>query len=190
MLGDYVVITNGAAAFQAAVDTVDGAPSLAATSGYAQSAGAQLTGSDGFLYAPIAKLIDAIAPDATAAGGPLAHLRSELAAAVLTGSARFDSSGAAFDLTLTGANLTTAASGETNPIASLPGGSWLALGATDVGPKLAAVAARFASLASEIAGASGSGLSGLTGTSASGTGASPLSGTSASRQASPGCSAR
>jgi len=139
VVGDYVVLANDAAAFDAIVDTDQGAASLAASSAYKQSVSAELTGANGVAYIPLLRLIDALIPAASAqsstAAQILQQLRTHYANAILSGSARFDSNGAALDFAVSGAG-SSSSGGETNPIGTLPGGSWLAIGLTNVGPSL------------------------------------------------------
>jgi hypothetical protein len=93
---------------------------------------------------------------ATGSTGALQKLAAKYANAILSGSARFNSSGAALDITVSGAPAKTSSNTETNPIGMLPGGSWLAIGATNVGPTLATLLKELGTLA-------GGDLSGLTG---------------------------
>jgi hypothetical protein len=139
VVGDYVVIANDATAFDAIVDTVEGAASLASTSGLKQAVSSELPGADGLAYLPLAQLVAALGSKSTSgvASQVLKELRTRFAHTILSGSARFDSNGAAVDLAVNGATATSGSTGETNPIGTLPGGSWLALGATNVGPALA-----------------------------------------------------
>jgi len=143
VVGDYVVLASDAAAFDAIVDTYRGAASLAASSGFKQAVSAELAGADGVAYVPLFRLLDALIPAAgtqsSTAAQILQELRARFANAILSGSARFDSSGAAIDLAVSGAGSSSSgssSSGETNPIGTLPGGSWLAVGLTNVGPSL------------------------------------------------------
>jgi len=147
VVGDYVVITTGASGFRAVVDAVDGSDSLAATSGFQRATNAELPGADAVVYVPVMKLLDALAPIGVGLGGAdfMTTLKTELADAVIAGSARFDSNGALLDLTVSGARLPTPASQPSNPITTLPAGSWLALGATGVGNRIATAAARLVS---------------------------------------------
>jgi hypothetical protein len=139
VVGDYVVLANDAASFDAIVDTEKGAASLAASSGYKQALTGELSGADGVAYLPLLRLIDALVPATTSesptAAAILQQLRTRYANAILSGSARFDASGAALDFAESGAG-TSSSNGETNPIATLPDGSWLAIGLTNVGPSL------------------------------------------------------
>ena len=157
VVGDYVVLANDAAAFEAIVDTDKGAASLAASSGYKQAVNAELAGADGVAYVPLVRLIDALIPAASTqsstAAQILQQLRTRFANAILSGSARFDSSGAAVDLAVSGAGSSgsgssSSSSGETNPIGTLPGGSWLAIGLTNVGPSLGKLFTELAQLGS------------------------------------------
>ena len=141
VVGDYVVLASDAAAFDAIVDTYRGAASLAASSGFKQAVSAELAGADGVAYVPLFRLLDALIPAAgtqsSTAAQILQELRTRFANAILSGSARFDSSGAAIDLAVSGAGSSgSSSSGEANPIGTLPGGSWLAVGLTNVGPSL------------------------------------------------------
>ncbi|MGD0980648.1 MAG: DUF3352 domain-containing protein, partial [Solirubrobacteraceae bacterium] len=139
VVGDYVVVANDAASFDAIVDTEKGAASLAASSGYKQALTGELSGADGVAYLPLLRLIDALVPATTSesptAAAILQQLRTRYANAILSGSARFDANGAALDFAESGAG-TSSSNGETNPIATLPDGSWLAIGLTNVGPSL------------------------------------------------------
>jgi hypothetical protein len=144
VVGDYVVVANDAAAFDAIVDTDKGSPSLAASGGYKQAVSAELTGADGVAYVPLLRLIDALIPatstESPTAAGILQQLRTRYAKAILSGSARFDSNGAAIDFADSAASSSSSSSsGETNPIGTLPDGSWLAIGFTNVGPSLGKV---------------------------------------------------
>jgi hypothetical protein len=168
VVGSYVVIANDAAAFDAIVDTVKGAASLAGTSGFKQAVSSELAGADGVAYVPLLRLVDALAANTTASRSPtsaiiskvLQVLRTKLANAIVSGSARFDSNGAAIDIALSGATGVAGSpapargGSETNPIATLPGGSWLAVGATNVGPTLAGLVTDLGQLGS--AGSAGS----------------------------------
>lgn len=139
VVGDYVVLANDAAAFDAIVDTEKGAASLAASSGYKQAVSGELSGADGVAYVPLLRLIDALIPatstESPTAAAILQQIRTRYANAILSGSARFDANGAALDFAESGAG-TSSSNGETNPIGTLPGGSWLAIGLTNVGPSL------------------------------------------------------
>ena len=139
VVGDYVVLTNDAAAFDAIVDTEKGAASLAASSGYKQAVSGELSGADGVAYVPLLRLIDALIPatstESPTAAAILQQIRTRYANAILSGSARFDANGAALDFAESGAG-TSSSNGETNPIGTLPGGSWLAIGLTNGGPTL------------------------------------------------------
>jgi hypothetical protein len=141
VVGDYVVLASGTAALDAVVDTVKGAPSLASTSGFKSALDAELPGADGVAYVPLLRLLNAVlASSSTTTASTrqeLAKLSTKLAGAILSGSARFDGNGAALDFALSGVAAPSSASGETNPIGTLPGGSWLAIGVTNVGPSLA-----------------------------------------------------
>jgi len=155
VVGDYVVLANDAAAFDAIVDTDKGAASLAASSGYKQAVNAELAGADGVAYVPLVRLIDALIPAASTqsstAAQILQQLRTRFANAILSGSARFDSTGAAIDLAVSGAGSSgsgSSSSGENNPIGTLPGGSWLAIGLTNVGPSLGKLFTELAQLGS------------------------------------------
>jgi hypothetical protein len=156
VVGDYVVVANDPAAFDAIVDTDKGAASLAASSGYKQAVNAELTGADGVAYVPLLRLIDALIPTTGAASstaeGILQQLRAQYAKAILSGSARFDSNGAAIDFAESGVD-TSSSSGEANPIGTLPSGSWLALGVTGVGPSVGKLFSELGQLGSS--GASG-----------------------------------
>ena len=168
VVGSYVVIANDAAAFDAIVDTVKGAASLAGTSGFKQAVSAELAGADGVAYVPLLRLVDALTASKDASSSAtsaiiskvLQELRTKLANAIVSGSARFDSNGAAIDIALSGATGVSGSSApaqagsETNPIATLPGGSWLAVGATNVGPTLAGLVTDLGQLGS--AGSAGS----------------------------------
>jgi hypothetical protein len=140
IIGKFVVITSGTAAFDAMVDVDKGAASLASVAGYKQALSAELPGADGVAYVPLLKLVDALVPTSSASSAAgseiLQELRSKYAKAILSGSARLNADGAAVDLAVSGAPLSSSPA-ETNPIGALPAGSWVALGATNVGPTLA-----------------------------------------------------
>lgn len=139
VVGDFVVLAT-VPAFEAVVDVNKGAPSLASTPSYAHAIRAELSGADGFVYAPVGRLIRQLLPTLSAAapqlGSQYTSLLSKYTSEILLGSLRISDTSATLDLAgidgpPSGA---TGETGETNPITTLPAGSWLALGVTDIGP--------------------------------------------------------
>jgi hypothetical protein len=140
VVGKFVVVGT-AKAFDAIVDVSKGAPSLADSSDYKNSLSGVLPGADLTAYVPLVKLVDALVP-ASDASNPeysavLSLLRNKYASSILVASATVNGTSATLDIGITNPPASTGPT-ETNPIASLPAGSWLALGSSaDLGPSLA-----------------------------------------------------
>ena len=143
VVGQFVVATNSAAAFDATVDVEKGASSLASVGSYQQALGDDLGNAAGSVYVPVRKLVDLFSSSVSAGTerSLFSAVDGMIGNDVLYGSARFDASGALLDLgTLnapSGASSSSPSSpAETNPIGSLPADSWIAVGATKIGPVL------------------------------------------------------
>jgi hypothetical protein len=140
LVGQFVVIANDSAAFDATVDVDKGASSLASVGSYQQSLAGALPGSAGTAYASAGRLFNLIPSSGTSAA-VLSLFKSFIGHEILYGSARLSSSGALLDLGALNApqpssGSATASGPQTNPIGTLPAGSLLAIGATHVGPAL------------------------------------------------------
>jgi len=138
VVGQFVVIATNAAAFDATVDVEKGASSLASAGNYQQSLGQTLSDSAGTAYANFGRLI-ALIPASGISSSALSAVKSLVGNEILYGSARFDANGALVDLGSLDAPKSSSSSSsasETNPIGSLPADSWVAIGATNVGPSL------------------------------------------------------
>ncbi len=138
VVGQFVVIANNSAAFDATVDVEKGASSLASAGSYQQSLGQALTGSAGTAYADLGRLV-ALIPASGVLSSALSVVKSLVGNETLYGSARFDANGALLDLGSLDAPKSSSSSPsatETNPLGSLPADSWVAIGAANVGPSL------------------------------------------------------
>ncbi len=138
VVGQFVVIANNSAAFDATVDVEKGASSLASAGNYQDSLGQTLSDSAGTAYAALGRLV-ALIPASGVASSALSLVKGLVGNEILYGSARFDASGALLDLGSLDAPKSSSSSPstpETNPIGSLPADSWVAIGATNVGPSL------------------------------------------------------
>jgi len=138
VVGQFVVIATNAAAFDATVDVEKGASSLASAADYQDSLGQTLSDSAGTAYAALGRLV-ALIPASGVTSSALSVVKSLVGNEILYGSARFDASGALLDLGSLDAPKSSSSSPstpETNPIGSLPADSWVAVGATNVGPSL------------------------------------------------------
>jgi len=139
LVGSFFVVGGNLTAFKAVVDVYKGGAALSGLASYQKAVSAELPGADGVAYVPLDKLIGLIPKSslgATGTSGVLSGLLAKYATTIISGSARFDANGAALDITESGVT-PASPSGETNPIGNLPAGSWLAIGATNVGPGLA-----------------------------------------------------
>jgi hypothetical protein len=139
LVGSFFVVGENLSAFKAIVDVYKGGAALSGLSSYQKAVSAELPGADGVAYLPLDKLISLIPKStlgATGASGVISGLVTKYAKAIISGSARFDANGAAVDISESGVT-PSGPSGEANPIGNLPAGSWLAAGATNVGPALA-----------------------------------------------------
>ena len=97
VVGQFVVIANNPAAFDATVDVEKGASSLASASSYQQSLGQTLTDSAGTAYADLGRLV-ALIPASGVSSSALSVVKSLVGNETLYGSARFDANGALLDL--------------------------------------------------------------------------------------------
>ena len=145
VVGQYVVVANNAAAFDAIVDVDKGASSLASVGTYQQALSADLPHAAGMAYVPVRKLIDLIPASLPSSSeqAVFSTVKGKIGNEILHGSASFDARGALFDLGALDAPAPSGSSGasvpstpETNPIGSLPADSWFAIGATHIGPAL------------------------------------------------------
>jgi hypothetical protein len=138
VVGQFVVIATNPAAFDATVDVEKGASSLASAGNYQHSLGQTLGDSAGTAYAALGRLV-ALIPASGVSSSALSVVKSLVGNETLYGSARFDANGALLDLGSLDAPKSSSSSPstpETNPIGSLPADSWVAIGATNVGPSL------------------------------------------------------
>ena len=142
VVGQFVVVANDAAAFDATVDVEKGASSLASVGTYQQALGDGLGDAAGTAYVPLRKLVDLLSSSTTNSTDQtlISAVDGMIGNEILYGSARVDASGALLGLGTVDAPSGSSSSGssspETNPIGSLPADSWIAVGATNVGPAL------------------------------------------------------
>jgi len=148
VVGSFLVIANDLPALSAIIAVDNGAAALAGDASFKQDVAAELPGAAGFAYVSAGQLLRLFAGLAAhqSGGAALSLLLQpfirKYASLKVYGSARLNASGALVDISTSGAPAggssgAPSAATSANPIGTLPGGSWLALGATDVGPALA-----------------------------------------------------
>jgi hypothetical protein len=157
VVGQYVVVANDAAAFDATVDVQKGANSLASATDYQQALGDQLSDAAGSAYVPLRKLVDVLSASLSSSTERtvLSAVDGMIGNGILDGSVRLDASGALLDLGTRGtpssaASASSTSSPQTNPIGSLPADSLLAIGATHVGSALLSAIEGIGSLSSSL----------------------------------------